>query len=94
VIPIDRGYEAGAHVYQQAFRDNATGTLISTSDSDQQQIGLDNPAAAPPGMTRVWLGIPGEKYGPWVARESAVVLGGTMLIGAATLVLVRRKRPA
>ena len=93
-IPIDRGYEAGAHIYQQAFQDNATGALISTEGFDQQQVTpTDNPPAAPPGMTRVWLGIPGEKYGLWVARESAVVLGATLLIGAATLLLVRRKRP-
>ncbi len=93
-IPIDRGYEAGAHVYEQVFQDNTTGALISTSNFDEQQIGSDTPAAAPPGMTRIWLGIPGEKYWLWVARESGVVLGATLLLGAATLVLVRRKRPA
>ena len=37
-IPIDRGYEAGARLYDQAFQDNATGALISTGAFDQQQI--------------------------------------------------------
>lgn len=92
-IPIDRGYEAGARLYDQAFQDNATGALISTSAFDQQQEGLANPASAPPGMTRVWLGVPGEKYGLWVARESAVVLGMAALLAATSVGLVRRKRP-
>ena len=37
-IPIDRGYEAGAHIYEQVFQDNATGALISTGAFDQQNI--------------------------------------------------------
>lgn len=93
-IPIDHGYEAGAHVYEQAFQDNATGALISTGDFDQQQIGTDNPAAAPPGMTRVWLGIPGEKYGLWVARESAILGALALVVSAMTLVVVQRRRPS
>jgi len=94
-IPIDHGYEAGAHLYEQVFQDDATGALISTAEFDQQQVPTDNPeASAPPGMTRVWLGVPGEKYGLWVLRESGILLGLTVLVGAATLVLVRRRRPA
>jgi hypothetical protein len=93
-IPIDHGYEAGAHVYEQAFQNNATGALISTGDFDQQQIGTDNPAAAPPGMTRVWLGIPGEKYGLWVARESAILGALALVVSAMTLVVVQRRRPS
>jgi hypothetical protein len=93
-IAMDRGYESGARLFDQAFRDNTTGALISTADFDQQAIGTDNPEAnAPPGMTRVWLGIPGEKYGEWVVRESAIVLGLTLIVAAGTFAVVRRKRP-
>jgi hypothetical protein len=93
-IAMDHGYESGARVFDQAFRDNATGALISTVDFDQQQIGSEDlESTAPPGMTRVWLGIPGDEYGQWVGRESGIVLGLTLIVGAATLAVVRRRRP-
>jgi hypothetical protein len=93
-MAIDHGPEAGARLYDQRFQDNVTGALISTAEWDQQQVGTDTPdSGAPPGMTRVWLGVPGDKYGLWVLRESAIVLGLTLLVGAATVVLVQRKRP-
>jgi hypothetical protein len=93
-IAMDQGYESGARVFEQAFRDNATGALISTVDFDQQQIGSEDlESSAPPGMTRVWLGIPGDEYGQWVVRESGIVLGLTLIVGAATFVVVQRRRP-
>jgi hypothetical protein len=93
-IAMDQGYESGARVFDQAFRDNATGALISTADFDQQQLGSEDlESTAPPGMTRVWLGIPGDEYGQWVLRESGIVLGLTLIVGAATLLLVQRRRP-
>jgi hypothetical protein len=93
-IAMDQGYESGARVFDQAFRDNATGALISTADFDQQQLGSEDlESTAPPGMTRVWLGIPGVEYGQWVLRESGIVLGLTLIVGAATSAVVRRRRP-
>jgi hypothetical protein len=44
-------------------------------------------------MTRVWLGIPGDEYGQWVVRESGIVLGLTLIVGAATFAVVQRRRP-
>lgn len=94
-IAYDHGYEAGARLYGQAFRDNTTGALISTEEWDQQQLSADNPdPGAPPGMTRIWLGVPGEKYGLWVLRESGIVLGLALFMAGMTFLLIQRKRPA
>jgi hypothetical protein len=67
---------------------------MGTADFDQRQIGTENlENDAPPGMTRVWLGIPGDKYGEWVVRASGIVLGLSLIVGAGTFVLVQRRRP-
>jgi hypothetical protein len=108
VIPIDLGIETGSQLYTQMFRDDQTGALIDTSEWDAQRAGMtgptEGPAAvpgpaptwpdAPPGMTRVWLGIPGAQYGTWVLREGVIVLAVTTLVGLTTLVVVQRRRPA
>jgi hypothetical protein len=96
-IAYDRGLEAGSRLFDQAFQDNKTGALIGTGTFDATPPPENVPPPeenAPPGMTRVWLGIPGDQYGLWVARESAVVLGGALLLAVGTFVLVQRRRPS
>lgn len=93
-IPYDQGYEAGSRLFSQWFRDDVTGALSDTNAFDAQNFDPNSPGpTSPPGKTRVWLGIPGDQYNLWVAREAAIVLGASLLVAAGTVLIIRRRRP-
>jgi len=56
-------------------------------------IALPDDEQDPPGFTQVAIGIPGEQYWTWVARESAIVGGLAFLSGGLAMAVVHRRRP-
>lgn len=93
-IPYDQGYEAGSRLFSQWFRDDVTGALSDTNAFDAQNFDPNSPGpTSPPGKTRVWLGIPGDQYNLWVAREAGVVLAASLLVATGTVLIIRRRRP-
>ncbi len=87
--------EGVTKVYDMAFRDDATGELISLDDFYQENEGdiVTGEDGEPPGMTMVAYVIPGHRYGDFVLRESAVLGGVSALALAVTAGVVGRRRP-
>jgi hypothetical protein len=86
----------GPRIFDVAYRDDATGKVISMNDFYNQHgdVAIPDGEQNPPGFTQVAIGIPGDQYWPWITRESAV-LGALALTsaGLATLI-VQRRRPS
>jgi hypothetical protein len=93
-IPMHQVESSGPRIFDSAYRDDATGKLISMNDFYNQygDVALPDGESDPPGFTQVAIAIPGDQYAIWVLRESAV-LGGLALVGGglATLVMTRRR---
>jgi hypothetical protein len=97
-IPFDEsrfgGFGDGPRIFDVAYREDATGKVISMNDFYNQhgEVALPDGESDPPGFTQVAIGIPGDQWATWVARESAI-LGGLGLVGGglATLVVTRRR---
>jgi hypothetical protein len=84
----------GPRIFDVAYREDATGKVISLNDFYNRygDVALPDGEQDPPGFTQVAIGIPGDQWAPWVARESAIL--GTLAIvsgGLATLVVTRRR---
>ena len=84
----------GPRIFDVAYREDATGKVISMNDFYNQHgdVALPDGESDPPGFTQVAIGIPGDQWAVWVARESAI-LGVLALVGGglATLVVARRR---
>ena len=84
----------GPRIFDVAYREDATGKVISMNDFYNQHgdVALPDGESDPPGFTQVAIGIPGDQWATWVARESAI-LGVLALVGGglATLVVARRQ---
>jgi len=87
-------FEDGPRIFDVAYREDATGRVISMNDfyNTHGDVALPDGESDPPGFTQVAIGIPGSQYAPWVLRESAI-LGGLAVVagGLATLVVARRR---
>ena len=84
----------GPRIFDVAYREDATGEVISLNDFYNRYGDVFVPdGGMPEGFTEVAIGIPGSEYGVWVLRESAIV--GAVALGSAGLawVVVRRRRP-
>lgn len=93
-MDMDQAYQGGARIFDQAYRVDATGAVITINDYYQQHGDPENlETGVPKGITEVALGIPGDRYGTWVLRESAILGALALAIGALTLVVVQRRRP-
>ena len=99
-IPIDEEgrfgpFGGGPRIFDVAYQVDATGEVISEDDF-YNRYGEDIFAPdgeQPEGFTQVAIGIPGEQYGLWVLRESAILGGLAVLSGGLALAVVRRRRP-
>jgi hypothetical protein len=93
-IPMDQVESSGPRIFDSAYREDATGKLISMNDFYNRygDVALPEGESDPPGFTQVAIGIPGERYFTWVAREAAI-LGALAVVsgGLATLVVTRRR---
>jgi len=87
-------FSDGPRIFDVAYREDATGKVISMNDFYNQygDIALPDGESDPPGFTQVAIGIPGDQYATWVLRESAI-LGALALVcgGLATFVVTRRR---
>jgi hypothetical protein len=84
----------GPRIFDVAYREDATGKVISMNDFYNRygDVALPDAESDPPGFTQVAIGIPGDQYTTWVLRESAI-LGALAVVGGglATLVVTRRR---
>ena len=98
-IPIDEGrfgaFGEGPRIFDVAFQDDATGEVLTMNDfySRYGDAAFPDDGQAPDGFTEVAIGIPGEQYWVWVARESAIVGGLALLCGGLAMAVVHRRRP-
>jgi len=99
-IPIEESrfgsFGDGPRIFDVAYRDDATGEVLSMNDFYNQHgdVALPDGEQNPPGFTQVAIGIPGDQYVTWVLRESAVLGVLALASGAAAVVLVHRRRPS
>ena len=99
-IPFDESdprfgaFGDGPRIFDVAYREDATGKVISMNDFYNRygDVALPDGESDPPGFTQVAIGIPGEEYWTWASRESAI-LGALAVVsgGLATLVVTRRR---
>ena len=93
-IPMADVRVGGPRIFDAAYRKDATGEVISMNDFYNRygDVALPDGEQDPPGFTQVAIGIPGEQYPTWAARE-AVILGTLAVAGGAlaTLVVTRRR---
>jgi ABC-type transport system involved in multi-copper enzyme maturation permease subunit len=84
----------GPRIFDIAYRDDATGELISENDFYNRYEDLFIPdGQMPEGFTQVAIGIPGSQYAPWVLRESAVLGAMAVVSGGLAVLVVARRRP-
>lgn len=97
-IPIEEGrfgpFGDGPRIFDVAYRENATGELITENDFyiRYEDVFMAD-GEMPEGFTQVAIGIPGTEYPTWALRESAVVGGLAVASGGLALLVVRRRRP-
>jgi hypothetical protein len=93
-IPMADVLLGGPRIFDAAYREDATGELISMNDFYNRygDVALPDGEQDPPGFTQVAIGIPGEEYPIWALRE-ATILGALAVAGGglATLVVTRRR---
>jgi hypothetical protein len=82
-------------VFDQAFRSDGTGEIITYEQAYQQYPDAFDEFGdgAPPGTTIVWRIVPPEAFGLYVAREIGALVVVLMVAGVATAGLVGDRRP-
>jgi hypothetical protein len=84
----------GPRIFDVAYREDATGDVITESDFYNRYGDLFVPdGGMPEGFTQVAIGIPGDKYWTWALRESAVLGTLALASGGLAVAVVRRRRP-
>jgi hypothetical protein len=97
-IPIQEGrfgpFGDGPRIFDVAYRDDATGELITENDfyTRYEDVFMAD-GEIPEGFTQVAIGIPGTEYTTWALRESAVLGALAIASGWLALAVVRRRRP-
>jgi hypothetical protein len=96
-IPIvdEATFGNGPRIFDVAYREDATGKVITMNDFYNQygDVALPDGEENPPGFTQVAIGIPGDQYWTWAAREAAAYGALAVLGGGLAAVVVRRRRP-
>jgi hypothetical protein len=94
-IPMTSTQVGGPRIFDVAYREDATGNVISMNDFYNQHgdVALPDGEQDPPGFTQVAIGIPGEQYWIWAARESAILGVLAVGCGGVAALVVRRRRP-
>ncbi len=94
-IVMDQAQLGGPRIFDVAYRDDATGEVISMNDFYNRygDVALPDGEQDPKGFTQVAIGIPGEQYATWVLRESAVLGALALISSAVALGVVNRRRP-
>jgi hypothetical protein len=98
-MPIDESrfglLGGGPRIFDVAYRDDATGNVISMNDFYNRygDVALPDGEQDPPGFTQVAIGIPGDQYVTWVLRESALVGAVGLVAGGLATLVVTGRRP-
>ena len=94
-IPMDQVESSGPRIFDSAYRDYATGKLISMNDFYNRygDVALPDGESDPPGFTQVAIGIPGDLYFSWVVREAAILAALAVVSGGLATLVVTRRRP-
>lgn len=98
-IPFDESrfgpFGDGPRIFDVAYREDATGKVISMNDFYNQHgdVALPDGEQDPPGFTQVAIGIPGDQYWIWAMRESAILGVLAVAAGGLAALVVRRRRP-
>jgi hypothetical protein len=93
--PMGDQMDAVHMVFDSGFRSDATGEIITWEEAFNRfpDVFNDMGEGAPPGTTPVWRIVPPERYSDFVARETVVLAGVTVLVGGVAVGLVGRRRP-
>lgn len=95
--PMGHQAEVVHMVFDQGFRSDATGDVISWDEAFNRYPDSFDPMTGeggPPGMTSVWKVVPPEAFGLYVAREIGVLVLASTVAGAATIGVLERRRPS
>ena len=94
-IPMDQVQSSGPRIFDSAYRDDATGKLISMNDFYNRygDVALPDGESDPPGFTQVAIGIPGDQYFSWAVREAAILAALAVVSGGLATLVVTRRRP-
>lgn len=96
-IPIgdELTFGNGPRIFDVAYREDATGKIITMNDFYNQHgdVALPDGEENPPGFTQVAIGIPGDQYWTWAGRESAAYGALAVASGGLAAFVVRRRRP-
>jgi hypothetical protein len=93
-IGMDQVEKSGARVFDVAYREDQSGKVISINDFYNRYGDIATPdGGAPEGFTEVAIGIPGDRYGLWVLRESAVLATLALTGAGLAALIVQRRRP-
>ena len=95
VEPEGDAFSEIAMIYESGFVDDATGEHITYEQAYERFPEEFGPTGMgmPPGMTMAYLTTPPERYGFFVARESAVLIGVFVLASGLALLMIRTRRP-
>jgi hypothetical protein len=94
-IVMDQVQLGGPRIFDVAYRDDATGEVITMNDFYNRygDVAFPDDEQGPEGFTEVAIGIPGEQYWTWVVRESAIFGALALISSAVALGVVNRRRP-
>jgi hypothetical protein len=97
-IAMDEGrfgpFGDGPRIFDVAYQNDATGEVITMNDFYNRYGDVFVPEGEQPeGFTEVAIGIPGEQYGTWVLRESAILGAIALASGGLAGIVVQRRRP-
>ena len=94
--PIAVGPEqvVSGKIYGSAYRDDATGRIVSDEELYLAGGELETDEyGIPLGMTQVYYMVPSTRYGEFVLRESALLLLAALMATGVAVVAVQRRRP-
>jgi hypothetical protein len=95
-LPMGDQADAVHMVFDQGFRSDETGDVITWEDAyNRYPDSFDQMTGegGPPGMIAVWKVVPPEAFDMFVAREIGAMVALVLIVGLATLGLVRTRRP-
>lgn len=95
-IVMDEVQLGGPRIFDSAFRNDATGEVISMNEFYNRygDVAIPDGEQDPKGFTQVAIGIPGDQYATWVLRESAFLGVLALISSVVALGVVNRRRPS